>query len=232
VTSDRLAEILAELSSGPEVTWSSVRLCELAREVAGVDGAGAMLMSGDLPLGILGTTDEVSNQLERLQFSLGEGPCVDAFQYSRVVLEPRLAAPEVNRWPAFTTAALATGARALFGFPLTVGAARLGALNLYRLAPGRLSDDQHSDALAMSHVMADWVLHMQSTAAAGQLARALARDLDVHAVVHQAAGAVSVQLEVSLTEALIRLRAYAFAHDRPLHEVGADIVARRLRLSR
>ena len=52
---------------------------------------------------------------------------------------------------------------------------------------------------------------------------------DFHFIVHNAAGAVSVQLGISVTEALIRLRAYAFANDRMLRDVAEDVVARRLR---
>jgi AmiR/NasT family two-component response regulator len=51
-----------------------------------------------------------------------------------------------------------------------------------------------------------------------------------HYVVQNAAGMVSVQLGVSVTEALIRLRAYAFSHDRPIDDVARDIVSRALRL--
>ena len=53
---------------------------------------------------------------------------------------------------------------------------------------------------------------------------------DFHFVVHNAAGMVSVQLGISVTEALIRLRAYAFSHDRLLAEVAQDVIDRRLRL--
>ena len=56
-------------------------------------GAGIMLMSGDVPHGSLCTTDEVSALIERLQYDLGEGPCVDAYQLDRPVLEPDLAEP-------------------------------------------------------------------------------------------------------------------------------------------
>jgi hypothetical protein len=41
----------------------------------------------------------------------------------------------------------------------------------------------------------------------------------------------SVQLGVTVIDALARLRAYAFVHDRALPEVAADVVARRLRFS-
>lgn len=226
---DRLAEILADMSTGPDGTCSSVRLCELTREVVGVSGAGIMLMSGELPLGTLCTTDDVSKRIEELQYTFGEGPCVDAYHQSQVVLEPDLAVPKVPRWPAFTGPAIEAGARAVFGFPLVLGAARLGALNLYRTDAGGLTDDQHADALVMTQVIARWVLQVQATAPPGQVAEAMGQDFDLHAVVHNAAGAVSVQLEVSITEALIRLRAYAFANDRSLQSVAEDVVARRLR---
>ena len=54
---------------------------------------------------------------------------------------------------------------------------------------------------------------------------------DFRFVVHQASGMVSAQLDVTLGEALVRMRAFAFAHDRPLAAVAEDIVARRLRLT-
>jgi AmiR/NasT family two-component response regulator len=49
------------------------------------------------------------------------------------------------------------------------------------------------------------------------------------AEVHQATGMVSVQLDVSQAVALVRLRAYAFSEHRPLADVAADVVARRMR---
>ena len=84
----------------------------------------------------------------------------------------------------------------------------------------------------MADVIADWVLEVQAKAPAGWVAVELEQDADFHFVVHNAVGAVSVQLGVSVTEALIRLRAYAFSNDRPLREVAEDVVARRLRFTR
>ena len=120
--------------------------------------------------------------------------------------------------------------RAVFGFPLRVGTVRLGALNLYRDRPGPLSDDQHADALVMADVAARWVLEAQAGAPPGALADELEVGADFHFVVHNAAGMVSVQRGLSVTEALIRLRAYAFSHDRLLGDVARDVVDRRLRL--
>jgi GAF domain-containing protein len=226
---DRLSRILAELAAEGDGRWSSARLCDATRDIVGVSGAGVMIMSGDLPGGSLCTTNDVSNTIEELQYTLGEGPCVDAFHERRVVLEPDLAHSGRSRWLAFTPPAVEAGVGAVFAFPLQVGNARLGALDLYRDAPGPLSDDQHADALAMAEVITHWVLDVQADAPPGSVADELERHADFHLVVQNAAGAVSVQLGVSITEALIRLRAYAFSNDRLLRDVAEDVVARRLR---
>jgi GAF domain-containing protein len=175
------------------------------------------------------TTNDVSALIEELQFELGEGPCVDAFNQDRPVLEPDLSAPDTPRWVAFSAPAVEAGVRAIFGFPLQVGAVRLGALNLYRDQPGPLTDDQHADALVMADLVAQAMLVLQADAPPGTLATELEANADFQYVVHQASGMVSAQLDVSVGQALVRLRAYAFGNDRSLTEVAQDVVARTLR---
>jgi GAF domain-containing protein len=226
---DRLGRILAALSAGGDA-WSSARLCAVCPGIVGVNGAGVMLMSGDIPRGSLSSTDDVSQLIEELQYTLGEGPCVDAYSKDTVVAEPDLAEPVGRRWPAFTPPALQAGVRAVFGFPLRVGTVRLGALNLYRNRPGPLNDEQHADALVVADVAARWVLEAQAGAPSGAVAKELEAGADFHFAVHNAAGMVSVQEGISVAEALIRLRAFAFGNDRLLADVADDVVARRLRL--
>jgi hypothetical protein len=190
-----------------------------------------MLMAGNLPRGSLCSTDERSNLIEDLQFTLGEGPCVDAHRQDRVVAEPDLADPVTRRWLAFSPPVLDGGVRAVFGFPLAIGRARLGALNLYRDSAGPLTADQHADALVMAEVVARWVLEAQAGAPFGTVAEELEVSADFHFSVHNAAGILSVQEGISVIEALIRLRAYAFSNDRPVNDVAWDVIARTLRLS-
>ena len=227
---DRLLRILAELGAEGK-GWSAARLCAVCPQIVGVTGAGVMLMSGDVPRGSLCATNEVSQLIEELQFTLGEGPCMDAYHNDRPVGEPNLAAPNVPRWLAFSPPAVEAGVRAVFGFPVRIGAVRIGALNLYRDQPGALDDEQHADALVMAAVVARAVLAMQSEAPPGALAGALEAGLNLRFVVHQASGMVAVQLGVGLGEALVRLRGYAFAHDRLLTDVAHEVVSRRLSLA-
>ena len=228
---ERLRRILTALETRTEDARSPARLCKVAAELVGMTGAGVMLMSGDLPQGSLCTTDLVSDLIEELQYTLGEGPCVDAYRDDNVVLEPDLVNPTTRRWPAFAPRASQAGVRAVFAFPVRDGAARLGALNLYQDRPGPLSDDGHADALVIAEFIAHWVLDAQADAVHGTVATALEPGADFHFVVHNAAGMVSVQLGVSVTEALVRLRAQAFSQDRPLRDVAEDVVSRKLILS-
>jgi hypothetical protein len=110
-----------------------------------------------------------------------------------------------------------------------VGAVRLGALNLYRDRPGPLTNEQYCDALALASVAARAVLAMQAGAPPGVLAAEFAQGANLRFVVHQASGMVAVQLGSSLGEAMVRLRAYAFANERLLDDVAAAVVRRELR---
>jgi hypothetical protein len=83
----------------------------------------------------------------------------------------------------------------------------------------------------MAGIVAQALLAIQANAPPGRLAAELEAGADFHYVVHQASGMVAAQLEVNVGQALIRLRAYAFAGDRSVDEVAKDIVARRIRFN-
>jgi len=225
----RRERILSLLVGPGRGAFGTKRLCEVCAEATAMTGAGIMLMSADTPHGSLCTSNKMSDVIEQLQYSLGEGPCVDAYYQDSPVLEPDLVRPSSPRWLAFAGPAIEAGVRAIFGFPLQVGAVRLGALNLCRDLPGPLSDDQHANALIMADVAAQAVLVLQADAPPEKLGSELGAGADFHYVVHQAAGMVAVQLEVSVGQALLRLRAYAFGNDRSLTDVARDVVARKLR---
>lgn len=228
---ERVTRILAELEAKSAGDRLPSHLCEVTTDIVGVTGAGVMLMSGDIHQGSLCSTNSVSNLIAELQYTLGEGPCIDAYQQGQVVLEPDLAHPTRTRWVAFTPPALQAGVRALFGFPLRVGSARLGALILYQDQPDSFSAEQHADALVVAQIVAHWIIDMEASGSPETMERLLESGADFHFVVHNAAGMVTVQLGVSITEALIRLRGAAFAENRLVRDVATDVVTRRRRFS-
>lgn len=70
---------------------------------------------------------------------------------------------------------------------------------------------------------------MQAGAPPGDLATELAAGANFHWVIHQAAGMMSVQLDVTVEQALVRLRAHAFRTGTPLAEIARRVVGLRLR---
>lgn len=189
-------------------------------------------MSDNYQHGAVCHSNAVSALIDDLQFSLGEGPGLDAYFRTRPILEPDLIAPKTIRWSAFTRSAVAAGARAVFGFPLRVGDFCIGALNLYRDEPGGLDDEQHADTLVMAGVAARAVLAMQVDSALDAVEPNLEMQSKLRLVVHQASGMAASQLHIPVADALDRLRAYAFANDRSLEDTARDVMARRVRFDK
>ena len=79
-------------------------------------------MSDHGPQGSVCSSNAVSALIEELQYTFGQGPCVEAYDEGRPVLEPNLDQPAWPRWLAFTGPELDAGVRAVFGFPMRVGA--------------------------------------------------------------------------------------------------------------
>ena len=230
VASNRLAEILARLSLRGADGSGTMHLCEISAEVSGTTGAGIMLQSDELVRGSLCTTDGVSAYLDDLQYTLGQGPSIDAHHLGQFVAEPDLASPDAKRWPSLAPSAVQAGARAIFALPIRIGAVRLGSLTLYRDQAGPIEGDRYTDALVMTDVAAHTIVAMQANAPPGGIAAELEDGANFHFVVHQAAGMISEQLHVGVAEALVRLRSYAFRFDTPIDEVAEAVVRRRLRL--
>ena len=198
-------------------------LCRACVTTSGADGGGISVLSGTGTPLTLHATDPVAAAIEELQFTLGEGPCMDAAASGEPVLVSDLRDPSVgvaDRWPMFFDEASRVGVRAVFAFPLRIGEVALGVMDLYRGAPGELTSSQMSSTVATVDAMR---LHL----------------LDVDALlpdepgtsypmtVHQAAGMVMVQLGCSIEEALVRLRGTAYRDDRRVQELAADVVSGR-----
>jgi GAF domain len=206
------------------------RLLRACVDLIGVTGAG-ITFGLDRVQGLsLGGTDDAIRLVEDLQFTLGVGPCVDTWATGRPVSEPHLAEPEIDRWPGLAGPAVAAGVEALFGFPIAEGGTPIGALDLYCDEPGSLTATQTSDALIMTEVIAEAILDLHTDTMPGDLAGAFDHPARLRSAVHQASGMLSVQLDVTVQVALLRLRAYAYSCGRTVDQVAADIVERGLRI--
>ena len=228
---DRRAKVLLAMATMARTDPAGrSTLCALSAGIVGVSGAGVTVMSrnGDAGMTVC-SSDPIAQAIEDLQFSLGEGPCVDSYNTEQPVSEPDLAHVADGRWAGFAPAAVSAGAAAVFGFPLRASGVVLGALDLYRDRAGELSRDQFADALVVADVIAQEILVLQAGAPAGTVGVRSTGGSELRLVVHQATGMVAAQLDIGVYEAMDRLRARAYAEDVSLTDLAASVVGRKIR---
>jgi hypothetical protein len=204
---------------------SDPRIEELLRacvDAVGVDGGGLSVVSDTGVREPVFGSDDTAVTMESLQVTLGEGPCVDASVSGAPVLIADLAdhsAGVAERWPVFLAEAASVGVRAVFAFPVTLGALSFGVVDLYRSSPGALEWRDLAKVLSVVDAIALVLLDGGATVEMPVVPERLS-----HMVVHQAAGMVMVQIGSSLEDAMIRLRAAAFSDGISVQELAEAVV--------
>jgi len=204
-------------------------LCALCVAELAVTGAGIVLLVRAGALVTVAASDPRMRRVDELQLICGDGPCVEAFSTRGPVLEPDLGSSSAGRWPGFAHGAAEMGVRAVFAFPLQVGAIRLGALDLYRDKTGPLAEGELTDALLLADAATRALLELQDAASGGDGPGPLDEPSLWSPEVHQATGRVMVQRGVGAQEALLRLRARAFSRDVQVTEIAREVLDGTLR---
>jgi hypothetical protein len=211
------------------------RLCEACVLLLDIDAAAISIVFDGVNGGTLGSSGTAARAYDELQFTFGEGPCLDSVSQRTPILVADLAHPEETRWPMYTPALLAHDIRGVFAMPVLVAGEHVGALDFYRAQAGHLDDDELAGAIAAAEYAELPMLDVMD----GDLHAAISdpdsnswAELQVltRAEVSQATGMLVAQLGVESAEALVRLRAHAYATGRSATDVARDILDRRLRL--
>lgn len=211
------------------------KLCQACVEFLAVDAAALSLVLDGTNKGTLGASGTSARLYDELQFTYGEGPCLETVIRRAPVLVVDLADPLETRWPAYRPAMLAQEIRGVYAMPVVVGGQYAGALDLFRAEPRSLSDDILAGAfvaadlaeLPVLDIISDYLQAPMTDPNSDAWAEL---SILARAEVSQATGMLMAQLEVDATVALVRLRAHAYATGRTASEVARDIVDRRLRL--
>lgn len=207
-----------------------MRICQGCVEALPVDAA-ALSLSGKGPRQeSIAASNESAARIEQLQATVGEGPTLEALTSGRPILVADVSSVEhTTRWPAFCKSSDGIDMRAMFAFPLQIGAARLGVLSLSRRMPGPLPITVLTETLRVADVISLLLLGRGGGLVDDFDERWLEGPLLTRQV-HQATGMLIAQLGVDAEEALVRLRAFAFAEDLSLSKAAEAVVDRRMRL--
>ena len=201
----------------------------------GIDAAAISLIFAGVASATLGCSDSSARVYDELQFTLGEGPCLDSVATRAPVLIADLADADAVHWPLYRPAMLDHKIRGIFAIPVVLAGEFVGALDLFRSQPGELNIDHLAGAVVAAELASAPLLDLidndmqaavnDPTSGAWAELNALSRT-----EVSQATGMLVAQLEIEPAEALVRLRAHAYATNRSATDVARDILDRRLRL--
>ena len=211
------------------------RLCEACVVLFDIDAAAISLVFDGASSGTLGSSGAPARMYDELQFTLGEGPCLESVAQRIPILVVDLADPEESRWPAYGPAMLAYQIRGVTAIPIVVAGEFVGALDLFRAEPGPLLTEHLTGAVAAAELAGVPLLDLldadlQAAVADPKSNAWIELNRLSRAEVSQATGMLVAQLEIEPAEALVRLRAHAYAADRNVTEVASDILERRLQL--
>lgn len=220
----RLARILPILLSNRGEGTLVGAVCLTTVAAIGVEGAGLSLLTSE-HRGPICAHGAFASLGEDLQFSLGEGPCVDAYATSELIEITNLASREGMRWPIFSEEMAGAGAGSLASFPLRIGGARFGALTLYQSAYGELSTEQVADGYVIARLAAHLIVAEQARIEGDDVIADFESGFARMEPIHQATGMIMAQLSVGAEDALARLRGAAYTAQRSALDLAMDIVA-------
>lgn len=207
---------------------SSGSLCAAFVSDLGVSGASITVVSHGGRHSTICSSDNTAARAEALQFVVGQGPHWDALASRAPVISTDLGAASEERWPLFVDGLGGLGIASIFAFPMLMGAALVGVVDLYSLTPRSVDQEFIAKAslaagrVAMGAVQRALRSATDATSEESPMAPALRRE------VHQATGMIISQLDISATAAFARLQGQAFVTERPIDDVAHDVVLGRL----
>jgi GAF domain-containing protein len=192
-------------------------------ELLDAAAAGIMLADPDGSLHVMASSAEEARLLELYELQNNEGPCLDCFRSGRPVSRDDLPAMRTS-WPAFTEQLQGLGFRSAQALPMRLRDETIGALNLFRTEPGRLSEKDLGIGQAMADVATVGLIQERALTASELLATQLQTALTSRVQLEQAKGMLAERTGLRMDQAFVLMRDYARHRGRRLSEVAAHII--------
>jgi hypothetical protein len=216
-------ELTEQLVDEVDIPSSLSRLVDWCMRLAGVNGAGVVLVTAKGILDVAAASGESAELLTRFELAYDEGPSLDAFR-RRALIECRDLVAAARRWPRWSHVARDCGVGGVHALPCRRGEAPVGALTLYSTDVGALPGDSAAIGRALANVASLGV-----TAQRGRelevIADQLQGALDSRVTIEQAKGVLAERTGASVEEAFTVLRRHARVNGLKLSEVARAVVA-------
>jgi transcriptional regulator with GAF, ATPase, and Fis domain len=189
-----------------------------------VDAAGILLVNQYGELQTVGASSEQARLLELFELQQRQGPCMECYR-TRVPVSVTDLGEQAQRWPTFARMALAAGFGALHALPMRLRAETIGALNLFCVKPGALSDATIRIGQAMADVATIGLLQARAISHSELLADQLQHALNGRVLIEQAKGVLAERLQVDMAEAFETLRRYSRNHNMFVSTVAEGVIS-------
>ena len=199
-------------------------LADRCTEVLDVESAGIMLAAPNGPLRLMASSSEAMRVLELFELQAQEGPCLDCHRTGLAITNADLSADE-ERWPRFGPEALAAGIRSAHALPMRLRGSVIGALNLFRIETGDMSQPDTEIAQALADIATIGLLQNRAAVEAQIVNEQLTHALNSRVVIEQAKGMVGERLDLDMEQAFSKLRAHARNHNLRLVDVANAVIA-------
>lgn len=227
VSAERLARVFVEVADTLVDEFDIIEFLQmLADRAAGlVDASTVGLLLADQRgrLQFMAASDENTRLLELFQLQNHDGPCLDAFNTARPVVNVDLRTAG-DRWPRFAPQATASGVRSVHAFPLRLRGDVIGAMNLFGNEVGGLDDADVQIVQALADVAAIGLLQERSIRRGEVLTEQLQGALNSRVIIEQAKGAIAQANNITVDAAFEVMRAYARRTNTRLSDVARLIV--------
>ncbi len=223
LVTDTFVELADTLAGDFDVSEFLGMLVDRCAKILGASTGGVALENASGLLQLAAANSEEMEALEQAEIDHEEGPCLDAYRHCRQVLAPDLRECR-DRWPRVVARALDIGLVAACAFPLRVGGDVIGALNLYRVAPGEFRDEDVRLAQAFADVAAIGILQERRVINAERRAEQLQHALDSRVVIEQAKGVLAGAVQVSMADAFEAIRRHARTNNLTVRVVAQTVV--------
>jgi GAF domain-containing protein len=149
--SDAISHMSRAINAPNEEGSQLAVIAEVARNsMPEIDHVGISVAHRNGEVETKAATSDLVRELDQLQYSLGEGPCLHAIEADPVVVVED--AGSETRWPRFMEAAVERGLRSQLGLRLYLDEHTRGGLNLYSTSSDTIDGEtQHLAELFASH---------------------------------------------------------------------------------
>lgn len=198
-------------------------LCGRCVELVDVNAAGLVLTDHADRLRVVASSSEQARLLELFEVQNQEGPCLDCYRTGVAVVEEDLETSD--RWPHFREAALSAGFLSVQAEPMQLRNEVIGALNLFRVHKGRLTEVEREICRALADVATIGLLQERAVREGRMVAEQLQTALNSRIVIEQAKGVLAERASLNMEQAFTRLRSYARNNNLRLVDVADDIIS-------